>query len=135
MNKQTFALAVLILVASTARADDWSAADTTRQAALTTLFIADWAQTRWMVKHPRSEQTCTATTCSYDYLRESNPLLGSRPSIGKVNNLVAASIVGHAAIAYMLPAGEWRKGWQYVFIGIETGAVLHNRNIGLKMAF
>jgi hypothetical protein len=105
---------------------------------LTALLVTDWAQTRWLVKHPQSDQVCTSTgtttTCSTQQRFESNPLLGAHPSIGKANNLIAASIIGHAAIAYMLPPA-WREGWQYVFIGIEAGAVYHNHSVGLKMDF
>jgi hypothetical protein len=134
----SWCLALLLFASGAARADDWSTVDTARQAMLTTLLVVDWGQTRWMVKHPRSDQVCTSadatTTCTSQRLHERNPLLGEHPSIGKVNNLIGASIIAHAAIAYMLPRG-WREGWQYVWIGVEAGAVYSNHCLGIKLKF
>ena len=85
-----FVLALLVFFSSFANADEWTKHDTDRQAALTALLVADWGQTRWIAKNP-SESL------------EKNPLLGSSPSLGRVNAYFATSIIGHAAISYMLP--------------------------------
>lgn len=102
-------------------AEDWSHEDTYRQSALTFLLVADWAQTRTTAKTPSK-------------FAETNKLLGEHPSVGQVNNYFLSGIVGHAAISYLLPS-DWRKGWQYVWIGIEAQKVYHNRSIGVQFSF
>jgi hypothetical protein len=119
-------LLVVLAGCSPAWADDWTREDTYRQTALTALLVVDWAQTRWIVKHPDPINGVQHS--------EGNPLLGSHPSVGRVNNLLAASIIAQAGIAYMLPP-EWRRGWQHVWIGIEAGAVFHNHSVGVKLEF
>lgn len=131
-------LTLLLLLPSLCFADDWTREDSYRQAALTALLIADWGQTRWIVKHPQNQiQSCASQVpCSraYESRSESNHLLGEHPSIGKVNNYFSAFAVGHAAISYLMPPA-WRQGWQYIFIGTEFDAVLGNRSMGVKMEF
>lgn len=124
-------LAALLLLPSICMAEDWTREDTYRQTALTALIVADWAQTRWAIKQ-------NGNHCSYPErcrpYEEVNPLLGKHPSMGKLNNLVGASVLGHIAIARILPR-EWREGWQYVWIGIETNAVYRNHQVGVKFHF
>jgi hypothetical protein len=103
--------------------DRWTREDSYRQSAVTALLVADWAQTRYATKHPQDR-----------YKEVANPILGSRPTIGKTNNYFSLSIIGHAAISYMLPPA-WRHGWQYIWIGVEANAVYYNHNIGVKMDF
>src|SRR2546421_10215995 len=114
-------VSLLLLFPSLCFAGDWSIEDTYRQSALTALLIADWSQTRWAMKHPEK-------------FTELNTILGDHPSMGRLNNYATAEIVGHAAISYMLPP-EWRKGWQYVWIGVETHAVYRNHKVGVKFSF
>jgi hypothetical protein len=127
--------ALLFCFVSTAQADGlkfgegWTRADTTRQAALTALLVADWVQTRSAVKHP-----LTKIDGIVMLQVENNPFLGEHPSIGRVNNYFAASIIGHALIGAVLPA-DWRSGWQYVWIGIQSQTVYRNYQVGLKMGF
>lgn len=110
--------------------DPWTREDTYRQSALTALLVIDWAQTRWFIRH--NEQCAGTPGCAI--WPETNPLLGTYPTIGKVNNYFAASIIGHAAIGYMLPSA-WRHGWQYVWIGIELNTTARNQRLGVKMDF
>lgn len=124
------ALLLLAALAPPCHADDWTREDTYRQAALTALLVVDWGQTRWIAKH----NGMTEPDQYPQNAGETNCVLGRYPSIGKVNNYFAASIVGHAAIAYMLPRG-WREGWQYVWIGAEANQVNRNRAIGIKIDF
>ena len=100
---------------------DWTREDTYRQSVLTVLLVVDWGQTRYIAKHPLQH-------------KEMNQFLGEHPSVGRVNNYFAASILGHAVISYILPP-DWRKGWQYVWIGIEFGVVQRNHSIGIKVDF
>lgn len=125
------ALLLLIFAAGTAHAgDDWTREDTYRQAALTALLIADWAQTRYIAKHP---DQCNNKGC----LEEDGGArlwIGRHPTIGKVNNYFASSILANVAISYALPR-EWRHVWQYAHIVYEAGTVGRNRSIGIKLAF
>lgn len=112
----------------------WTASDTVRQGALVGLQVVDWRQTRWFVKHP-AYYDCTAARCEAGSYRERNPVLGAHPSVGKVNNLIGASIVGHALVSAALPRA-WREGWQYTWIGAEAYSVGGNyRLLGIKAVF
>jgi hypothetical protein len=132
-------LLALLLLPALARGeglnlDPWTREDTWRQTAVTALLLADWYQTQWMVKNPCANAG-GGTNCS-DPFREDHfarYFIGSRPTVGQVNNYFAASIVAHAAIAYVLPKG-WREAWQYVWIGIQIDTVRRNY-IGIKYGF
>jgi len=124
-------LLVFLAGCSPACADDWTREDTYRQSALTALLVVDWAQTRWIVKHPRDPVQPDGT---YQWRAEGNRLLGEHPSIGRVNGYFAASIIGHAAISYVLPR-DWREAWQYVWIGIEINTTRRNHAMGIRMEF
>jgi len=134
---RTLALLLLAGCASIAQAeglnlDPWTTGDTVRQGALTALLVADWAQTRHMATHscPESNPTCAVP---FGEGGGAHAFIGSHPSVGQVNNYFAASVIGHAAISYMLPRG-WREGWQYVWIGIEAQTVRTNY-VGIKYGF
>jgi hypothetical protein len=83
--------------------------------------VVDWAQTRYIIKHPEERH-------------ELNSLLGSYPSAVRVNNYFVASIAGHAVVSYLLPP-NWRRGWQYVWIGINAEVIHRNRSVGVKIDF
>lgn len=130
--KRILLLYALLLACSLARAEglnlspetwgkDWTREDTYRQAALTALLVVDWGQTRYIAKHPLQH-------------KEMNQFLGEHPSVNRVNNYFTATIISHAVISAVLPS-DWRKGWQYVWIGIEFGTVQRNRSIGIKVDF
>jgi hypothetical protein len=142
-----YALMLLAALALPAKAeglnlDRWTREDSYRQAAVTALLVIDLGQTLWLVKNPKNSQVCQPSPgfrqipCSTTHQPrpEGNKLLGETPSIGRVNNYFAISILGHAAISYFLPRG-WREGWQYVWIGIEANQVNYNRTIGIKIDF
>ena len=102
-------------------AQDWSNADTARQLAYYLFHGADWGQTRYIARHPQ--------------FKETNPILGERPSIGKVNNYFLATGLAHALLMATLPP-EARKWAQYGTIGIEAGQVRRNKiNYGIGMDF
>lgn len=131
---KNFIAALLVWSSGAYAAEDWTREDTYRQIALTSLLVIDWAQSRWAIKKNEETNYCAFGSHPCTLYQEDNPLLGQHPSIGKLNNLVGASIVGHAAITYILPRG-WREGWQYVWIGVEAGAVYNNHSLGIKLKF
>lgn len=114
-------LGMLFLASAAHAGDDWTREDTYRQTALTALLIADWAQTRYIAKHP-------------DEFREESFALIGHPSVGRVNTYMAGLIIGHAAISYVLDP-EWRRSWQYLWIGAEFNQVRRNVSAGVKLQF
>ena len=111
----------LLLVSTSAIADEWTTADTKREAAYLTLHTLDWAQTRNIARNPNKWQ-------------EQNAILGKHPSISQVDRYFIATGALHFAVAYYLPA-EYRKVFQYVTIGIEGRVVVHNFSIGIVAKF
>lgn len=111
---------IFLLFPCSCMAGDWTTADTVRQLTYTGLTVIDCEQTKRFISNP--------------HMYENNPILGKHPSEARINNLCAASIVGNAAVSYILPR-RWREAWQYVWIGAEVGAVAHNHSIGVRIPF
>jgi hypothetical protein len=93
-------------------------ADLYRELTFQAVMVMDWAQTRQIAKQPDRH--------------EYNPILGRRPTIGRVNTYFVAAGIGHWAISEALPK-DWRKHWQLVTIALEAGTVYHNYQIGLEI--
>ena len=115
-------------------AENWTWTDTAYETVFIGLNVADWGYTRNIAKHPEN--------CS-----ENNPLLGRHPSLEKVDVLIPAGMVVHAAVSMALkpvyhveifsyemdiPA---RRLWQVVFIAIEGWFDISNASVGLKIDF
>jgi hypothetical protein len=135
LARGTFLAVLLVSWTQQCWSSDWTKDDTYRQAAVTALLAMDWAQTRYIAKSACADRGGGADG-SPPLLETglAHSFIGSRPSIGRVNNYFAASVVWNAAVSYMLPP-ELRRGWQYVSIGFELGYVASNRSIGIKMEF
>ena len=116
-----FILALLLVSTSAQAADEWTTADTKREAVYLTLHTLDYAQTRNIARNP-------------DNWHEQNAILGKHPSVSQVDRYFIATGALQCAVAYYLPA-EYRKAFQYVTIGIEGGAVVHNFSIGIGVNF
>jgi hypothetical protein len=65
---------------------------------------------------------------------ETNPILGKYPSKTEVDVYFAAATLGHYLVSRALPP-DYRKVWQYVWIGVQVGYVTHNYQIGLRIRF
>jgi len=112
----------MVLISSNAFAhDDWTDADTKREAVFIAMDAIDWAQTRNIARNQNK-------------WREQNDILGSHPRNGKVDAYFATTILAHAAIALVLPT-EYRKAFQYITIGVEIGWIQHNYSIGIDAKF
>lgn len=121
-------LASLGLFAGPVCASDWTRDDTAWQAGYLALHVADWGQTRNIVRR-------ADTGCDGDPLCiERNPILGRNPSIKRVDTYFAFTALAHTAISYALPP-DWRRSWQLITIGVEAGVVGYNYKLGLKMDF
>lgn len=89
----------------------WSRADTALEVTYATVAVVDWTQTAKIVKSGR---------------RETNPILGERPSLRGVALYFPSMIAGHFLVSRLLPAGKPRAIWQAFTIGMESEAVIHN---------
>lgn len=112
---------IAILTATAADADEWTNIDTALQLTYTAVHCMDWAQTRNIARNPET-------------WHEKNPILGSHPSIDKVDAYFAATLAAHTAISYLLP-DPYRNIWQSVWITVEAGQVAQNYGIGIKARF
>ncbi len=94
----------------------WTAADTALQATFLLVTAVDWAQTR--SAHVGYEGP------DYPY-EETNPFLGKHPSALRIDSMIAASMVGHTLVAYLLPK-PYRTLWQLGWITVESATVVKN---------
>lgn len=136
--------AVLLMLFSTSACAEWTSADTKRQAIFTGVLALDWAQTRYIAKHPKY----SADGC--DECIEINTILGTSPTTGRVDGYFASAALIHYGVSrygiqYIAPVvnryfpsvteGKLRAGWQYVSIGFEAGVVARNINLGIGFSF
>ena len=116
-------LAVLLCFSFNCSADEWSKADTYREATYLTFLAVDWSQTRGQARN------------HWEGYYEMNPLLGSKsPSIDRVNIVCISTAIAHYYASKTLPE-KWRTRFQNVTMGIEGSAVAHNFSIGVKAKF
>lgn len=115
------ALAALSAPISSSAGDPWSDADVAREVAYGAVHLIDWSQTRYAARQG-------------DAFRETNPVLGDHPSVGRVDGYFAATLAGHVLVTDLLPR-SWRSLWQGSTIAVEATIAAHNRAIGVKIAF
>ena len=116
MKHFALALMVVILTGCSSMGQDWSKADTTRQAVMTGLILVDWSQTKYILDDPDFE--------------ELNPLI----SESNVDAYFPVAIAAHAVVSYALPS-KYRKWWQYVTIGTQAFCVGRNAYMGVGFGF
>ena len=85
------------------------------------LTIVDWAQTRYIAKHPGRYY-------------ETNPLLGRHPSVSRVDNYFAACWVADQIIVWVLPL-IWSRLYLTSRFMVGYNAVTNNAEIGIKVDF
>ncbi len=85
------------------------------------LLTVDWLQTRDVAS-------------SNGIYSETNPILGTHPSIGSVNNYFLASVALLNLADYVLPQRYAKFIYQAVSI-VEVSAVTHNTHIGVRLKF
>ena len=115
MNKLLLLLALLPLPA-TARAQ-WETEHTILAVTSSATITADWLLSIDAVRR--------------DNFDEMNPLLGSRPSVGRLNTYNILVLGGNLAIGRVLPS-KLRTLWFTAVAAFESAIVLHQRNIGLR---
>jgi len=99
----------------------WETTDYALAGAAVAALAVDWGQTRHIAKNPQR-------------FNETNPLLGSAPSVGKVDAYFVGAMVGTVALAHVLPS-DWRQLFLAGVLTLELGVVQQNRSLGIKMAF
>lgn len=86
-----------------------------------------------------ADMLTTAQIKNQHYYVETNPILGQHPSDGKIAAYGAGCALLHAAITYELVSQDVPKpiiyAWELLSIGVETGYVVHNYKLGLKVRF
>ncbi len=101
--------------------DDWTSADTAREAVFVSLWVADYKQTTDIKNHPD--------------LHETNPLLGLHPSDSKIRNYFLGVGIAHVLISRTLPAGWPRQTYAYARIAMEVAYVVKNKRLGMQIKF
>jgi hypothetical protein len=99
----------------------WSGLDYIRQAAITALFIVDWAQTRYIGTHCDQYQEAGVVLST---------VAGSCPNLKKLAVYYPIVMAGHAFVASRMER-ENRDIFQTGTIVVQTAVVMHNRNIGV----
>lgn len=68
-------------------------------------------------------------------LRESNPLLGSHPSLGRTNVLIGTGLLANAFLVPKIKDEELRRGVWALMVLLELRALRNNRGAGLTLNF
>ena len=123
----------------------WSKVDVALESSFWTLYLVDWAQTRYIAKNGTrytriwahwevvdGNRVIIPTCYRYeDYLVEKNPLLGRHPSLGRVDAYFALSGLLHVALIRTLPE-EWRRTFLVSSVALEAFCVGNNIRLGIK---
>ena len=117
MNKPLVLLALLLVPATTAAAQ-WQTEHTVLAVTSSATIAADWLLSVDAVRRG-----------TFD---EMNPLLGSRPSVGRLNTYNILVLGGNLAIGRLLP-GKLRTLWFTAVASFESAIVLHQYNVGLRI--
>ena len=110
----------ILLIAWPVSARDWTGEDIGWGAAAAAVRLADWAQTRNIVRNP-------------DRFREANPIIGEHPSRGRVDGSFVLGSALLFGLAHYLP--EYRKSILQWFVVLGGAAVARNARIGVRMRF
>lgn len=113
MRVAALVLVVLLLPASPAQADEWTATDTAIQATVLTLIAADYVQTRQIVADGR----------------ESNPIMGRRGDRIPPGMYFLSLATMHTFAAVLLPVRHRRLA-QGVMIGVQLHSSVMNLEAG-----
>ena len=109
---------ILIVLSGCGHFDKWTREDKILQCTQLTIHGIDWLQTREIVKD--------------DYYYESNPRLGEHPTMWEVDRYMLFSAGLVTSVTHILPQ-DWRKYWLMFQIGLVSGKVEHNYNIGIRI--
>lgn len=118
-----FILAALLLIPSVASADDWTTADSTREAVYLALLAAYCNMTMQLARD------------GWNGYHEKNPILGETPSVNRVRNTCLLTAISHIGLSYVFDERP-RRIFQNFSIAIEAIVVYDiYYNLGLKVKF
>ena len=115
------AMALLAPFGTVQAADEWNLEERTTFAMSSVMLVADWAQTRQIARNA-------------DQYRETNPILGEHPSMGRVNTYFATALMLNYVIGRSLDR-RWRTAWFVTVQSVEASVVQRNLSIGLEVSF
>lgn len=112
-----------------AQTREWTPEENRWLAASTAMLVADWAQTRTLIREINTPFNATRVTPYH----ETNPVLGRNPSMGTVN-LYFMSMLG---LNYLIAdnLNQHRTHWLMFTTVIEFDQVHKNASIGIKFSF
>ena len=113
-------LLILLLLSSSAFADEWIRSDTYREIAFEVAQFSDMTISLDIKNHPDQFET--------------NPFLPKHPTNFDLYRYHITWGIIHPVIAYYLPSFE-RSIFQYMYISIHSVAVIHNYELGLRFKF
>lgn len=93
------------------------------------LIAVDWRQTRYIAKR---DWITNDPKKGWVMHHETNPILGKRPGVRKVDIYMGAAIVGHAILAKKLPR-HWRYALWGATIALQARVIYRNHKNGLKV--
>ena len=120
MNRLMVLLVALIVTPAANATAQWRAEHTVLAVTSTGMIATDWLLSVDAVRRG-----------TFD---EMNPLLGSHPSVGRLNAYNICALGANLAIGRLLPSGL-RTPWFTAVASFETAIVLHQFNIGLHLNF
>ena len=129
MAKIKYILVLCLLLASQARADEWTEADTAWEGVYLLLHYVDWQQTRYCADHPIEVTLKNA--------------IGEHPTRASVDRYFLIAGIGHGLISYALPK-KWeifglkvnpRFTWQITTSIDKANAVYKNYEVRIKYNF
>ncbi|CAB4134760.1 hypothetical protein UFOVP274_58 [uncultured Caudovirales phage] len=123
-------LSLFLLFVGNAFAEEWTDQEKAALVVSSALLVMDWNQTRRIA----TEKIPRETWHGREFARweERNPIIGTHPSIGRVNNYFAAALIGNYLIADAL---DNRMYW-LVGVGLlEFAVVLSNKRVGVSWSF
>ncbi|MGD9159002.1 MAG: hypothetical protein PVG39_11390 [Desulfobacteraceae bacterium] len=103
---------------------NWTKEDTQRQIVYTVEHAVDWMQTKQIAKNPGK----------YKEIGLPGVFYGEHPSTSEVDFFFASTLLIQTAIPAMLKP-KYRKWYQMIWIGLETGTVFRNFSLGLHGEF
>ena len=117
----------------------WDKTDTALQTMTTAAIGWDWMQTyQAQARHQRNDKGQL-----YQEVGSAKIFIGEHPSGGRINSYFTACVLGHAAVAYLLPKKvdvlgfhiPARNLWQAFWIGVEINQGVENYQAGVRLKF
>jgi hypothetical protein len=128
---------ILVFMPESSSADKWDKEDETLAAIFTAAALADWGQTRDIVKNRKDKHTTNKDGSTYHekgYYEKTNLILGKNPSMDKVNTYMPLATAATLAAAHYLPK-KYRKPLLYGASLLELMTIYNNNKIGLRINF